>query len=63
MNSNNIFEEFQSGFRALHSTETALVQVLNDWLLNSGDCSVLLLLDLSSALDTVDHSILVSRLE
>lgn len=62
---NNILEIFQSGFKSLHSTESALLRVFNDIFLatDSGDCVVLVLLDLTAAFDTVDHKILISRLE
>lgn len=49
---------FQPGSRAHHPTETALVTVTNDPLIASDDgrLSMLVPLDLSAALDIVDHS-------
>ena len=65
LNSNNLMDAFQSAYRASHSTETALLKIMNDLLLalDSNQVSVLALLDLSSAFDTIDHSILLHRLE
>ncbi len=60
---NDICEDFQSGFRASHITETALIRVTNDQLFSSdlGCISLLVLLDLSAACDTIDHNILLNR--
>ncbi|KAI2652477.1 RNA-directed DNA polymerase from mobile element jockey [Labeo rohita] len=65
MNSHGYLDNFQSGFQAHHSTETALIRIINDIYLNSDSSklSVLVLLDLSAAFNTVDHNILLERLE
>ncbi len=59
---NEQFDIFQSGFRSHHCNETASVKAVNDLLLSgdSGNLSILLLLDLSSAFDTVCHKLLLS---
>ncbi len=65
LDKNYICEDFQSGFRPSHSTETALIRMTNDLLLSSdhGCISLLVLLDLSAAFDTIVHSIILNRLE
>ena len=55
---------FQSAYRKHHSTESALLNIHNDILLNmaKGSVTALTLLDLSAAFDTIDHTILLDRL-
>ena len=62
---NELYDTLQSAYRANHSTETALLKVFNDIMLNidQGHETILCLLDLSSAFDTIDHKILLNRLE
>ena len=64
LDSHDVLEVFQSGFKCMHSTESALLRVFNDILLStdSGEHVILVLLDLTAAFDTVDHNILVTRL-
>ena len=56
----DIKNHIQSAYKANHSTETALLRVYNDMLfsIDQGGGGILVLLDLSSAFDTIDHAML-----
>ena len=61
----NLMESNQSAYRALHSTETALLKVKTD-IISALDCqevASLILLDLSAAFDTIDHFTLLQQLQ
>ena len=62
---NNLYPKMQSAYRSNHSTETALLTVHNDLLraLDERHEVVIVLLDLSAAFDTIDHTIFLNRLE
>ena len=55
---------FQLAYRKHHSTESALLNIHNDILLNmaKGSVTALTLLDLSATFDTINHTILLDRL-
>ena len=65
LSGNGLYSKFQSAYRRCHSTETALLKVQNDLLcaIDNHDSVILSLLDLSAAFDTIDHDILLKRLE
>ena len=63
--SNSNYTTYQSAYRPYHSTETALLHIL-DHAFNACDSksvTILASLDLSAAFDTISHKILIERLE
>ena len=65
LNHNNLLSPLQSAHRPNHSTETALLRIVNDLLtaMDNNKICILTLLDLSAAFDTTDHQILLTRLQ
>ena len=65
LDSNHLLPEMQSAYRKNRSTETATIKVMSDayQAADAGLVTLLGLLDLSAAFDTVDHQILLTRLE
>ena len=61
---NHLFPARQSVYRHHHSSETAVVSLVNDMIraVDDGRVSALVLLDLSSVFDTVDHDCLLTVL-
>jgi hypothetical protein len=64
LTANELHDPHQSAYRKFHSTETALIKVQNDILnsLDNNDVTMLVMLDLSAAFDTIDHITLLQRL-
>ena len=57
---NKLIDNFQPG----HNTETSILRVVHDMFntIDNGNLSLLTMLDLSAAFDSIDHSILLERL-
>ena len=56
MNKNNLHSDHQYGYKTFHSTEFLLAKVVNDLLLSCDEkmATLVMLLDLSAAFDTID---------
>ena len=65
LNEHNILSDSQFGFRKKHSTSLALIHLMNmlSTSIDNGKPTIGVFLDLSKAFDTLDHNILVSKLE
>ena len=65
MSKNELFHPNHHGFRAGHSTTTAMIQMYDSWVqaVDKGELVGVCMLDMSAAFDVVDHSILLSKLQ
>ena len=61
----NLLSDSQFGFRKFHSTATAVLDCTSDWYMNLDRkmFNVVVQIDLKKAFNTVDHQILLRKLE
>ena len=62
---NKLISDAQSGYRRHHSCETLLIKMVDDIdkHINENQAVALILLDLSAAFDTIDHKLLIEKLQ
>lgn len=64
MEAGSHFNRLQSSFRSGMSTQTALINVLDDvrWALDNKDLTVMVFFDFSKAFETIEHKVLINKL-
>ena len=65
LESNSLLHPYHHGFRAMHNTSTALIEMMDVWLeaLDNENITAVIMLDLSAAFDVVDYSLLLEKLK
>ena len=65
LNDNKLPHEKQSGFRAGHLTESALIRLIDSWLkaINESKFVGCVMIDFQKAFNLVDHAVLLKKLE
>ena len=65
LNEYNLLHQSQSGFRSKHSTESAIVRMIDFWLkaVNDGKLTGCVMVDFRKAFDLVYHKILLNKLK
>jgi hypothetical protein len=60
----HLMPDYQSAYRTGYSCETALIKLLDDllWDMEKKRCTAMVVIDLSAAFDTVDHTVLIDVL-
>ena len=63
LNNLNLLHKSQSGFRARHSTESALILMVDSWLkaLNAGKLTGCVMVEFRKAFELVDHQFLLKK--
>lgn len=60
---NNLITNFQHAYREKHSTATAMIQMVDDWLKEMEQKKIIgvVMLDFSAAFDIIDHELLLNK--